>query len=85
MTERVEREIRALGARGFTKVRSSGHGIHGPRVRGIVDAGNERIETLVPEAVAQRILDHVETTYADYEVVAFTYDAVAVPRFRFTT
>ncbi len=84
MVERVLTEMRSLGVRGFTRVRSSGHGTHGPRVGGILDTGNERIETIVSPAVAERILDHVDTKYAGYEVVAFAFDAVGVPRSRFS-
>jgi hypothetical protein len=83
MLDRVQREIRALGARGFTRVHSSGQGRHGPREQGLLDAGNERIETIVPPAVAERILKHVDAKYAGDEVVAFAYDAVGAPRSRF--
>jgi hypothetical protein len=83
MLERVQADIQSLGARGFTRVPASGYGTHGPRERGFFEPGNERIETIVSPAVAERILEHVHAKYAAHDVVAFACDALAVPRSRF--
>jgi nitrogen regulatory protein P-II 2 len=75
---RITQELRSLGASGFTVVEGRGEGsrgIHAAEIPGI----NVRIETVVPPDVAERIVDHLTSTYfADYEVIAYLSDVQVV-------
>lgn len=71
LEERLLREIEALGARGWTTSHVRGQGSRGTRTSGL-EGGNVRIETLVSEAVAERILDVLaERYFPHFAVVAF--------------
>jgi nitrogen regulatory protein PII len=63
--------LRRLGARGFTVTESRGEGSRGMRASEVPGQG-VRIESVVSEAVADRILDHVAAHYfANYAVIAY--------------
>jgi nitrogen regulatory protein PII len=78
---RLTEELLALGAAGFTVVEGRGAGTRHARPSDL-PGSNVRIETVVPEAVAERILDRLcEHWFADYSLVAYVSD-VAVVRTR---
>jgi hypothetical protein len=79
LQERLVDDLRTLGARGYTISTASGGGLHGPRKRGMWDTGNVRIETLVTDDVAGRILSRVTSAYKGLSLVAFMHDVEAVP------
>lgn len=78
LEDRLLRELRSLGARGYTigEVRGEGtRGIHASEWEG----PSLRIETLVSPEVAARILAHLADRYfTDYAVVAYAVDAQVV-------
>ena len=83
LQDRIIEDLREAGAGGYTITRASGGGLHGPRVRGIWDTGNVRIESLVSTEVAERVLGHITQAYADLPFVAFAVEVEAVPREHF--
>jgi len=78
LEDRLLRELRGLGARGYTigEVRGEGtRGIHASDWEG----PSLRIETLVGPDVAAKILAHLAARYfADYAVVAYAADVEVV-------
>jgi nitrogen regulatory protein PII len=81
--DRLAETLRSLGARGYTMTDARGRGLHGPRGFTFFDAGNARIETVVPPAVADKILEHIVKDYRGDEIIAFAHDVEAVPRAHF--
>jgi nitrogen regulatory protein PII len=79
LLDRCERNLRRLGASGYTVSKVDGRGRHGPRTRGMFDVGNVRIETLVPPEIAQAILAHLAKEAETTELIAFAQDVEAVP------
>jgi len=79
LQDRIIEDLREAGAGGYTITRASGGGLHGPRVRGIWDTGNVRIESLVSTDVAERVFEHITQAYADLPFTAFAVDVEAVP------
>jgi nitrogen regulatory protein PII len=79
LEDRIVRELRGLGARGFTIADVRGQGSRGVRA-GDWEGRNVRIETIVSDEVAERVLEHVATQYfANYAVIAWV-DEVEVVR-----
>lgn len=78
LEDRLLRELRALGTRGFTIGEVRGEGSRG--IRAVDWEGrNVRIETIVGPAVADRILEHVSANYfEDYAVIAWVDDVGVV-------
>ena len=76
---RLTSEIRELGATGFTVTEGRGAGTRGGS-RGTDEPGtNVRIEALVPEDVADRIVDHLARHYfQDYSIIAYVADVDVV-------
>lgn len=69
------RDLQACGAVGWTITASRGHGPRNRRVSE-VEGGNIRIETLVPDATAERIWRVLETDYfMSYAITAWSYGA----------
>ncbi len=71
---RVVKEIRDLGATGYTD-----YGVHGEGARGVrprhAEPANVKIEIIATPEVAQRILDHIAKHYFDnYAMIAFLDD-----------
>ncbi len=79
LQDRIIEDLRKVGAGGYTITRASGGGLHGPRVRGIWDTGNVRIESLMSTELAERVLEHVTQAYADLPFIAFAVDVEAMP------
>jgi nitrogen regulatory protein P-II 2 len=72
------RELRELGAKGYTITRTHGEGSRGVRASEW-EGGNVKIETLVGPAVADGILQHVADNYFQhYAVVAYVTDVSVV-------
>ncbi len=79
LQDRMIDDLHRLGAGGYTISRASGGGLHGPRVRGVWDTGNIRIEALVSPETAARVLERVVHAYEGFSLVAFVQDVEAVP------
>lgn len=74
LEQRILKDLRACGARGWTVTSARGAG---PRHRQISDleGGNSRIEVLVDEEVSERIWDLLERDYfPDFAVSAWLTD-----------
>ncbi len=78
LEERMIRDLRRLGAKGYTigTVRGEGtRGVHASDWAG----QNLRIEVLVPPEAAERILNHIAKTYfSNYAVIAYMADVAVV-------
>jgi nitrogen regulatory protein PII len=83
LRERLEEDLRRLGATGYTVERVDGRGHSGPRMRGVFELGNVRMETIVPIANTDPILTHLATLADQFDLVAFVQDIDALPRKRF--
>jgi nitrogen regulatory protein P-II 2 len=83
LVDRLTVALKGLGATGLTSMVVSGRGLHGPRAPSAFDSGNIRLETIVPPAIGEKILEHVATQYSGFAIVAFAHDVDAVPRSRF--
>jgi len=79
----LEKELRALGMKGYSLGKVNGWGIHGETHAGLVDSANVRIEAVVPTSVADKVLDLVAKKGEESPIVAFAHDVKAVPRDRF--
>jgi nitrogen regulatory protein P-II 2 len=78
LRSRLLEEIRELGARGVTMTEVSGEGSRGVRASEW-EGSNVRLETIVADAVAARIVDHVSNRYFDYHaVIVFVQDVDVV-------
>lgn len=79
LEQRLVREVKQLGAKGYTLTEARGEGVRGIRAGG-VEGRNLRLEVIVSAAVADRILTHLaEHYFADYAMVA-TVENVEVVR-----
>lgn len=81
--ERLVKDLRALGVRGYTVGKVDGRGLHGHRMAGLVDAPNMRLEMLVSHALAWRILERIESKYGDQPIMAYTHEVQAIPHEHF--
>ncbi|HYO44772.1 MAG TPA: hypothetical protein VES19_16355 [Candidatus Limnocylindrales bacterium] len=79
LEDRIERELRSLGAGGFTTTEARGEGSRGVRAQDW-EGRNVRIETIVTAAVANAILAHVAEHYFTYYAVIAWVDDVEVVR-----
>jgi nitrogen regulatory protein P-II 2 len=71
---RIVKEIRDLGATGYTDYSVHGEGARGVRPRH-AEPANVKIEVIATPEVAQRILDHIAKHYFDnYAMIAFLSD-----------
>jgi nitrogen regulatory protein PII len=69
------KDIKALGAKGYTIVDSRGSGDHGLRNADWSQNQNIRIEIICNDTTAQLIIDHLQKIYyANYAMVVFTND-----------
>jgi nitrogen regulatory protein PII len=79
LEKRLVRELKALGARGYTLVEVRGEGSRGVRASEW-EGKNVKIETLVAPETAERILERLaERYFAHFAVVAYV-DSVEVVR-----
>jgi nitrogen regulatory protein PII len=79
LEDRLVKDLTALGVHGYTRGKVEGFGLHGPRMAGLVDASNMRIEMLVSSELADRILDRLATKYVDQAIIAYVHEVQAVP------
>ncbi|MBX9929764.1 MAG: hypothetical protein K2X99_12740 [Gemmatimonadaceae bacterium] len=78
LEHRLTSELRALGATGFTVVEGHGEGSQG-RHAGEIPGENVRIETIVTDAVADRIVTRfAEAYFDDFAMVVYTTRAHVV-------
>ncbi len=78
LEERLVRDLRAAGAKGFTRSEVRGEGSRGRRV-GDVEGANVRLESLVSPEAADRILETLNENYFEhYAIVAFVEDVTVV-------
>lgn len=79
LESKLTSELRLLGATGYTVLEGRGAGTRGGS-RGIdIPGANVRIETLVPHAVAERIVEHLAQHYfTDYSLAAYVTDVGVV-------
>ena len=78
ISDKIIREIKALGATGYTVTAAEGQGSRGVRASEW-EGKNMRIETLVSEAVSEAILQMLATHYfPNYAVVAYVEDVRVV-------
>jgi nitrogen regulatory protein P-II 2 len=83
LEERVLRDLRRCGARGYTITPVRGEGTRGRHTDDWVGR-HQRIETLVAPAVAEKILEQVGTYFRDFALVAYAVDAQVVRGDKFT-
>ncbi|MBX7143698.1 MAG: transcriptional regulator [Oligoflexia bacterium] len=78
LEEQVIRELKSLGAKGYTVVASHGEGSRGMRA-GELPGQNIRIETLVGADVAHKIMEHISAHYfKHYAIVCYISDAAVL-------
>ena len=84
LQDRLVKDLHRLGVKGYTVGKVQGAGVHGPRMAGLADAPNLRIEVLVSDEVARRILDRVSSKYNDQPIICYLHQVEATPRDHFT-
>lgn len=78
LEDRILRELRGLGSRGFTLSETRGEGSRGVRASDW-EGKNVRIETIVGAEAADAILAHIATQYFEYfAVIAWVEDVEVV-------
>jgi nitrogen regulatory protein P-II 2 len=78
VSDRLIREIQQLGAKGYTATEVTGQGSRGVRASEW-EGKNVKIETLVSEVVAQKILALLSEHYfPNFAVVAYVHDVTVV-------
>ncbi|MDP9348766.1 MAG: transcriptional regulator [Gemmatimonadota bacterium] len=78
LEDHLIREIRGLGARGYSRSEVTGEGTRGVRASDW-EGRNVKIEVLTGPEVADRILEHVAGSYFEhYAVVAYVQDVQVV-------
>ena len=80
LADSIAKELRALGATGYTKAKADGWGVHGSREYGLVDSANIRFDVLADAEIARKILHGVPHKFAADAIVAFAHDVEAAPR-----
>jgi len=79
LQERLLRELKELGARGYTLTEVSGEGSRGVRASEW-EGHNVKIETIVSPEVADRIIEHIAEHYFQYYAVIVYAQPVEVVR-----
>lgn len=78
LEDHLVRELRELGARGYSRSEVSGEGTRGVHASDW-EGRNVKIELLTGPEVAERIVEHVAGTYFEhYAVVAYVQDVQVV-------
>jgi len=84
LEDRLVRDIKKLGARGYTIAQARGEGSRGVRASEW-EGGNIRLETIVSPVVAEKILEHLAQVYfANYAVIAFVENVEVVRGDKYT-
>jgi nitrogen regulatory protein P-II 2 len=79
LEERLVKDLKALGVKGYTVGRVEGRGLHGHRMAGLTDAPNLRLEMLVAPSLARRILERIVTKYEGQPIIGYVHEVEAVP------
>jgi len=79
LQDRLVKDLHRLGVRGYTFGKVEGRGVHGPRMAGLADAPNLRIEVLVTGEVARGILDRVSSKYGEQPIIVYVHEVEALP------
>lgn len=79
LARRIEGDIRAAGAKGFTSTLAHGAGPRDQRASD-VDGGNVRIESVVSNEVLEVILEKLERDYFPYYAISCWVSQVEVVR-----
>ena len=78
LEDRLLRKILELGAKGYTLTQAAGKGSRGVRASEW-EGPDTKIETLVSQDVAQKIVDYVADTYFEhYAVIVYVQDAAVI-------
>lgn len=84
LEEKLVRDIKKLGAKGYTITDARGEGSRGVRASEW-EGNNIRLEAIVSPAVADRILSHLaEVYFANYAVIAFVENVEVVRGDKYT-
>lgn len=84
LEEKLVRDIKRLGAKGYTITDARGEGSRGVRASEW-EGSNIRLETIVSPAVAERILNHLaEVYFSNYAVIAFVENVEVVRGDKYT-
>lgn len=84
LEEKLVRDIKRLGAKGYTITDARGEGSRGVRASEW-EGSNIRLETIVSPAVADKILGHLaEVYFANYAVIAFVENVEVVRGDKYT-
>ena len=71
----VKKLLATVGAQGFTAFEVEGHGAHGERPADIREYANVQFEVVVQPAVAERLLEHLQSQmFSRYAMIAFEAD-----------
>jgi hypothetical protein len=79
----LEARLKALKSSGYTVIRADGEGVHGLRRRGLLGFGNVRIEALLRNEDAQKLLGEMVRDYEGRGLTAFAQSVEAIPREHF--
>ncbi|MCX7782254.1 MAG: transcriptional regulator [Meiothermus sp.] len=84
LEEKLVREVKKLGAKGYTITPARGEGSRGVRASEW-EGNNIRLETIVSPAVAEKILARLaEVYFANYAVIAFVENVEVVRGEKYT-
>ena len=79
LEDRLVNDLQSFGIRAYTLGRVVGRGEHGPRMSGLVDAPNLKLELLVSPDMALGVLEHLRTQYVNEALIAYVQGAEAIP------
>lgn len=84
LEEKLIREVKKLGAKGYTITPARGEGSRGVRASEW-EGGNIRLECIVSSAVAEKIVNHMaEVYFTNYAVIAYLQDVEVVRGDKYT-
>jgi nitrogen regulatory protein P-II 2 len=84
LEDRIARALHEMGARGHTVTEARGEGSRGLRASDL-EKNNVKIETIVTDDVAERILTRVANEYfAHYAVIAYVSDVRVIRGEKYT-
>jgi hypothetical protein len=85
LEDRLVRDLKALGVRGYTIDRVEARGAHGHRMAGLTDATDLRFELFVSPTVAHKVLERIAKSYKDQPIMAYLHEVEAMPAEHFTS
>jgi nitrogen regulatory protein P-II 2 len=82
--KRLVADVKKLGAKGYTIAKAHGEGAKGERMSEW-EGENIRLETLVSESVAEKIMAHLAKEYfPNYTIIAYLSDVAVLRGEKFT-